>query len=670
MDATELIEKFNEFLNLYYKEDILRIDASVGETLKIDFISLTKFDLDLSEYLLENPEECIKACELSLRQYDIKKKIHVRFFNFTKSSYVLIRNIRSKHINKLLVLEGLVRQKGDVRPLVTDAKFECPSCGNIITILQMDSKFREPEKCGCGRKGKFRLLNKTLIDAQRIVLEEIPEQLDSGEQPKRMSIILKNDLVSPLSEKKTNPGSSILVVGILKEIERIDKQGAKSTLYDLVVEGNYIEGSQKDFSQLQITEEEEEKIIEFSKDKELKYKLISSMVPTIQGHDKVKEALLLQILGGVTRDSKTGTKSRGNIHILLIGDPGAGKSQMLKRMTAVAPKAQFVSGKGTSGAGLTASVVKDEFMGGWALEAGALVLTNKGQVMIDELDKMSTDDASSMHEALEQQQITITKANIRATLVCETTVLAAANPKFGRFDPYESIAKQINLPSTLINRFDLIFPIRDLPNEINDKQISSHILKIRRDISVEAEAPVQTDFLRKYIGYAKQHMNPILDETSVKLIQDFYVGMRNPNNLNGERSPIPINARNLEALIRLSEAHAKMRLSNVVTKEDVYAAIELVKYCLNQVGIDPETGKIDVDRLETGITSSQRNKIILVRQVINELSELMGNMIPIEDVISKCKDLKIDEDVVEESIEKLNRSGDIYIPKKNFISKV
>lgn len=259
MDATELIEKLFEFLDLYCKEEILKIDSTESESLKIDFINLTKFDLDISESLLENPEDVIKACELALKQFDIKKKINVRFYNFPKSDNATISNIRSKHINKLLVLEGLVRQKGDVRPLVTDAKFECPSCGNIITMLQMDSKFREPERCGCGRKGKFRLLSKTMIDAQRLVLEEIPEQLESGQQPKRISVVLKNDLVSPLTEKKTNPGSSVLVVGILKEVERIDKQGAKSTLYDLIIEGNYIEPSQKDFTQITISEEEEKK---------------------------------------------------------------------------------------------------------------------------------------------------------------------------------------------------------------------------------------------------------------------------------------------------------------------------------------------------------------------------------------------------------------------------
>jgi len=325
LDATELIDAFVEFLDLNYKEDIMKIEASEEESLKIDFMNLSKYNLDLSESLLETPEEVIKACELALKQFDIKKKIFVRFINYPKSCFVNIRNVRAKHINKLIVMEGTVRQKSDVRPLVVTARFECPSCGNVITLHQSDAKFKEPEKCGCGRKGKFRLLSKQLIDAQRIVLEEVAESLDSGEQPKRMGVILKNDLVSPLTEKKTNPGSTIKVSGVLKEVEKLDRQGAKSTLYDLIVEGNQIESTQEDFTQIKITPEEEETILELSKDKQIATKLVNSIVPTIYGYDKVKEALILQMLGGVMRDSNTGTKARGNIHMLLIGDPGAGK---------------------------------------------------------------------------------------------------------------------------------------------------------------------------------------------------------------------------------------------------------------------------------------------------------------------------------------------------------
>ena len=276
-----------------------------------------------------------------------------------------------------------------------------------------------------------------------------------------------------------------------------------------MIDTNYVEAVQEDFTDLAINDEEIQQIKELSKDPKVFDKLAASIAPTIYGHDKIKEALLMQMLGGVQKKRSDGIVTRGDVHILLIGDPGAGKSQMLKRVTRIAPKARFVAGKGASGAGLTASVVKDEFLKGWALEAGALVLANNGIACIDELDKMSKEDTSAMHEALEQQTVTISKANIQATLKSATTVLAAANPKFGRFDPYEIISKQIDLPSTLINRFDLIFPIKDMPSEEGDSQLAQFILELHQDVNKKTEFDtIDTDLMKKYISYARQTCRP------------------------------------------------------------------------------------------------------------------------------------------------------------------
>jgi len=459
VDVTEQMNLFHKFIETDYYKDLLRQVSKGEKYLKVNFNLLSKFNPELAELLLEKPEEIIKAAELTVESFDIDgdtQNFKIRFFNLPESQKAQIRNIRSKHIGKLIELEGLVRQKSDVRPQVTSARFECPSCGNIIAVLQLDTKFKEPSRCSCGRRGKFRLISKELVDAQKLVLEEAPEDLGGGEQPKRLNIFLKSDLVSPMSDKKTNPGNKINVVGIIKEVP-IEIAGIRTTRFDLFSDANNVEPIQEDFYDLDISEEEEQEILELSKDKRIFEKLTESLAPSIYGHEKVKEAILLQMLGGVIKKRDRGDITRGDIHILLIGDPGSGKSQLLKRVSVIAPKSRYVSGKGATGAGLTATVVKDEFLRGWALEAGALVLTNKGICCIDELDKMTPEDQSAMHEALEQQTISISKANIQATLKAETTVLAAANPKFGRFDHYEMIAKQIELPTTLINRFDLIF---------------------------------------------------------------------------------------------------------------------------------------------------------------------------------------------------------------------
>ncbi|MBI2208028.1 minichromosome maintenance protein MCM [Candidatus Woesearchaeota archaeon] len=671
VDANEQIKRFHEFLESYYYAEIIENLRKDLKFVVVDFAELSKFDLDLANELLENPEDTIKAAEIALQQFDLEEinGAKVRFSNLPKNQRIMVRNIRSKHIGKLMEVEGIVRQKSDVRPQVTAARFECPVCGNIINVLQLNGSFREPSKCGCGRKGKFTLLSKELVDAQGIVLEETPESLEGGEQPKRANIFLKDDLVSPLSERKTNPGSKIDVVGIVKEVPIIQKTGTKSTRFDLMIEANYVGSVEETFYEIDITEEEEQKIKDMSQDPDLFRKLINSVAPSIYGYEKVKESLLLQLVGGVRKVRSDKVVSRGDMHVLLVGDPGSGKSALLKRVSTISPKGRYVSGRGVSGAGLTATVVRDEFLRGWSLEAGALVLASNGICCIDEMDKMTTDDRAAMHEALEQQTVSISKATIQATLIARTTVLAAANPKFGRFDPYGVIADQINMPPTLINRFDLIFPIKDLPDPVRDEKLASHLLVLHQTPDLY-EPELSTEFLRKYIAYAKQKIVPRLSDRALQEIKEFYLAMRSSGSTDEGIKAVPISARQLEALVRLAEASARLRLSQETTREDARRAIELLEYSLMQIGLDKETGKIDIDRIATGISASQRSHILVVKEIINELENKLGKTIPIDDIVEESKLKGIDEEKVEEVIEKLKRVGEVFEPRRGFISKI
>ncbi len=666
MEEKFLIES-KEFIESQKKEIAKQIKKG-KKSITISFQRLLEFSHELADFLLEKPEEAIATLGFALDESGLIKGGRIRIVDLPKSQEIKIRELRSTHIGKFLCIEGIVRQSSDVRPQVTNATFECPSCGTKISILQLDKRFREPNKCtACGRKKNFKVISKELVDAQRIVVEESPESLVGGEQPRRISVFLKEDLVEPKMEEKTTPGSRVKVIGIVKEVPIPLRSGAISTRYDLVIEANNILPLEETFEELEISEEEEREIKEIASRPDVYELLTASIAPSVYGYNEIKLALALQLFSGVRKKKVDGTYSRGDIHILLVGDPGVAKSVILKFIASIAPRGRYVVGKAATGAGITATVVKDEFLSGWSLEAGAMVLANKGIVCIDELEKMLEQDRSAMHEAMEQQTITISKANVQATLRAETSVLSAANPKFGRFDPYQHIAQQIDLPPTLINRFDLIFVLRDIPSREVDEKIADHVLQEHKKVS--KKPPLSPEFLKKYIAYARQRITPKLTDEAIEEIKKFYVELRNMPTAGDELvKPIPISARQLEALIRLSEASSKVRLSNKVTKEDARRAINLLKYCLLQVGLDQETGQIDIDRIATGVPASQRAKIILVRETINRLESRLGKLIPIKEIIKELEE-KLSSDEIYEIIEKLKMTGDIFEPKKDFIEK-
>jgi replicative DNA helicase Mcm len=301
------------------------------------------------------------------------------------------------------------------------------------------------------------------------------------------------------------------------------------------------------------------------------------------------------------------------------------------------------------------------------LEAGAIVLANKGIVCIDEFDKMDEEDRSAMHEAMEQQTITISKATVQATLRAQTSVLAAANPKFGRFDPQQSIPKQVNLVPSLLSRFDAIFIMRDIPSRESDEAIAAHVLLEHQQAA--KHDVIDNDLLKKYISYAKQKFDPVLTEEAVKAMKDFYVGLRNmPQMGDGPSRPIPIGARQLEAMVRLAEAHARMRLSKKVEVKDAVAAIDLTKSYLMQVGYDKDTKTFDVDKI-TGQGAGARNKIHYVQDAIEELEKRVGKLIPLEE-ISKALNGKMSEAEVDEAVGKLLKSGDLFRPKRGYVQRM
>lgn len=663
----EVLIDAKEFFESHRKE-IGRATKEGNKVVHISFDELSQHSPTLSELLIDKPEEAVQNLEVALEELEwAPNNARARLMSITPTQEILIRNIRAKHLGKMIGIEGIVRQASEVRPQVTNAKFECPSCGTIISVLQIDKKFREPTRCSCGRRGGFKEISKEMVDAQVLIIEEASDNLSGGEQPKRMTVFLKEDLVDPKMEMRTTPGARVKVIGILKEISITSSSGAILTRFDLAVEANNVIPMEESFEDIDITEEDERTIRELAADPKILDKMVQSIAPSIWGHSDVKQALALQLFGGVKKTRSDGTKMRGDIHVLLVGDPGVAKSVMLSFIAGVAPKARYISGKSATGAGLTATVVKDEFLKGWSLEAGAMVLANKGIVCIDEFDKMNEEDRSTMHEAMEQQTVTISKATVQATLRSQTSVLAAANPKFGRFDPTQSIPKQVNLVPSLLSRFDAIFIMRDIPRRDKDELIATHVLMEHKQ---EAKHDViDKDLLKKYVSYSKQKINPILTDEAVEEMKNFYVGLRNqPQISDSPNRPIPIGARQLEALVRLAEAHARMRLSKKVKKDDALAAINLVKSYLLQVGYDEETKTIDIDRI-SGNSASQRSKISTVREAVETLENKLGKLIPYEE-LEKALEGKMKSEDIDEAVGKLLRSGDLFRPKRGFIQRM
>lgn len=660
MDYGEAVTEFEEFFTERYEDEVIQAEKRGDESVVVEFEQLDLFSPELTEYLKDNPEEGIAAAEEGVQAIELlDSEMSIRFVNMPEEDYVLLKNLRSEHIGKFVPIEGMIKRASQVKPEVVSAVFECTQCGEKYTKEQDSSELKSPYKCDCGSK-RFEPLEKNMTDTQVVTLEENPESREGSEQPSSLSVRLEGDLVDPEFQKKVVPGNVVEVTGIVRE--RPLKKNSKK--FDIYMEANNVEPRQQEFEQLELDEDEIDHIKEMGSDPEIFDRIIRSIAPSIYGHEKIKEAIALQLFGGVRKTREDGVKSRGDLHILLIGEPGTGKSQLLKFTGELAPKGRYVVGKSSTGAGLTASVVKEESTGEFSLEAGAVVLAHKGMAAIDEIDKMSEEDRSSLHEAMEQQQISVSKANIQATLNAQTSILAAGNPKLGRFDPYEPIPEQINIGDTLLSRFDFIFPVKDEPDKEKDNALANQILSNHREPE-EQDAEIDKQQLRRYVAYAKKNVRPDLTEEASDKIQEFYVSMRS----SGDEDSVPITARQLEAMVRIAEASARAQLKDEVEEEDAQRAIDILTYTLEQVGMDPETGDFDIDRIESGVSSSQRNRIQTIKHLIDELSGDEDSA-EIEEVIERAEAEDITPDKTEEVIEKLKREGELFEPKQGFIQKI
>jgi replicative DNA helicase Mcm len=867
----ELTERFIQFYRNYYREEVGRLAQEYPNerrSLYVDYNDLFTFDRDLAEDYLTKPEQMQEYAEEALRLYDLPADVslgqaHVRLRGLPSEQTVDIRDLRVQddHIGSMIAVQGIVRKATDVRPKVTEAAFECQRCGTMSYIPQSEGSFQEPHECqGCERQGPFSVNHdqSEFVDSQKLRIQESPEGLRGGETPQSIDIDVEDDITGDVTA-----GDHVTVTGVL-HIDQVTQGQEKTALFDLYMDGVTIEIEDEEFEDMDISDEDIAEIVELSNDPEIYEKMVGSIAPAIYGYEREKLAMVLQLFSGVTKHLPDGSRIRGDLHLLLIGDPGTGKclkgdtrvtlhdgrerlirdiveknlddpkpvddgvwdevdfevpsmqadgsiesqratkvwkreapeklyrirtasgrelevtpshplfvpggtgpnavraaeleggqfvatvqesqsvladggaatvearstgpstvgqidwdriesieavepeddwvydlevegthnylsngvvshnSQMISYVEQVAPRSVYTSGKGSSAAGLTAAAVRDDFGDGqqWTLEAGALVLADKGIAAIDELDKMDSGDRSAMHEGLEQQKISVSKAGINATLKSRCSLLGAANPKYGRFDQYEPIGEQIDLEPALISRFDLIFTVTDQPDPEHDSRLAEHILKTNyagelhtqreqvpnsefteeevENVTEEVAPDIDAELLRKYIAYAKRNVYPTMSDEAKDAIEEFYVDLRSKGA--DEDAPVPVTARKLEALVRLAEASARVRLSDTVDEKDAEKVIEVVRNSLEDIGVDPETGEFDADVVETGTSKSQRDRIKSVKALISDIEEEYDEGAPIEEVLDRAGEVGMDEDKAEKEIESLRKKGELYEP--------
>ena len=673
------IKNFKDKSNvLKYQEALSKMIYHNSKSLIVDYEDLLIFDDDLSTILIERPDEVLSefnsATYKSLYSVNpeyaesIKNDIQVRLRSLPEQ--VPLRDISSKNLHRLSSVEGLVVRTSELKPLATSAAFACTKCGENNVIQQVTPLLVKPSSCiraDCSETKNFTFDEKqsSYQDYQLIRIQELPEELPPGQLPQSSDVHLTGDMVNI-----ARPGDRLNLTGIVRIDQPESRGNEASSIFRSKIEGNFIDIEAKGPEDVELTKDEEELIIDFSKDLDAYPKLIQSIAPNIQGLESQKEAVLLMLIGAPNKTTEDGSSISGDINILFVGDPGTAKSELLKYASRLAPRGLYASGKGSTAAGLTAAVVRER-TGMMMLEAGTVVLADKGIACIDEFDKMRNEDRTALHEAMEQQTVSVAKGGINATLNARTAVLAAANPELGRYDNYKTFNDQINIDAPLLTRFDLIFAIKDTPNVVRDEKLAQHILNIHETGKITADVPLEFDLLKKYISYAKNFI-PELSPEAKKLIQDYYVKTRqSPAKDEEGNQGIPITPRALEGMVRLASARARSLFRDVVTEEDAEFARNLVRKMYESVGTDPETGEVDFG-IMYGKPVSERSKLETSMSIFEELEkESNKNLVDKDEFIQKLIDTgKFTSTEARKYFKNMSDSGQIYNVQDNLYRKV
>jgi len=643
-----------------YRNRISLMVATNSKSLAVDYDDISRYNDELASRIVNEPEEALQKFDSAVYQVlsvenaqyaqMIRKELKVRISNIAEQ--VPLRQITSTHLLRLISLVGMVVRTSEIKPFATSAAYVCKKCGFVNKVTQTGLMMKPPSKCeNCEETKRFELSEKEteFIDYQVIRIQELPEELPAGQLPQSFDVNLTGDLVNT-----ARPGDRITLNGIVKT-EPEYTQAGRLRVFRSRIDANYLETMGKGPAEkLEITKEDEALMKSIVAQPNAYDRFIDSIAPSIHGLEIQKEAVLLMIVGSPQRTLPDGTTIRGDINVLLLGDPGTAKSELLKYAARIAPRGLYTSGRGSTAAGLTAAVVREK-SGMMMLEAGALVLADQGIAAIDEFDKMRTEDRSSLHEAMEQQTVSVAKGGIVATLNARTAVLAAANPLLGKYDSYRNIADNINLPIPLLTRFDLIFVIKDIPDRARDELLAKHVLEQHRRGTFVTQPPIDFELLRKYVIYCKANEPVLTDEAQSRLLE-YYLQMRG----SGSEDMITVTPRQLEALIRLATARARVLLHEKVTEDDALRAINIVRRMLEAVGVDVKTQKMDLGVLH-GKPLSERNLLTVSIDVFKKLEGTKKEPVSKKAFIEELMEVgKCSQEEAERILQNMNRSGRIY----------
>jgi replicative DNA helicase Mcm len=622
----------------------------------------------VADDILANPGKAIEDCLGAFQDLNLIRNkdghpvrdVIPRFVGLPRKT--AIKDIRERHMHTMLAIEVQVKRVSDILPRCTEAMFRCRA-GHFTRHIQGYSTFSTPDACsadGCTlRKLDFIPKRSEFIDTQRILVQEVLGNLLGGEQPKNMNAEITGDLCG-----KVFPGDRIIINAILRSYQTM-KAGQLSPVFKTYLEVNNIEIFEREYEEVNISEEDEAAIIKLAKHPNVLDNVANSIIPSIYGLTDVKRAIALSLFSGKQASDKAGNTKRRDIHVLLCFDPGMAKSQMGKAVARIAPRGLFVSGQSSSKAGLTVTVTKDESDGRWVAEAGAMCLADGGTIVIDELGHLPKSEQSALHESMESQTTSIAKAGLVATLNTRCNCIALMNPKQGRYDMALELVDQLDMNPALLSRFDLIYCKSDIPNEGYDTGVAEKILADDYDGTEEtepvmADGEISIDLLRKFIAYTKKRKNPKLTEEAKAALTQYYVNVRK---LASQGKPVPLTARALEGEYRLAIASAKMRMSDVVEKVDADRAISILDASLKGVAIDPKTGTFDADRIGGGMSFQKRDFVTTLMQVIEKLGGKEEQVLQENIIAEMAKINKGDREKVLSALSNLSRQGDLMEPR-------